>query len=235
MEKNNSWITKYENCFYSERLITKLISLSEKTKNRINLLEIKKAIYYAKKYHASQLRQTGEPYYSHPIEVAYMASDYLFRTDIVVTSILHDTIEDTDLTFKMIKIIFSEKIANQVMDLTRIKDGNKISSAEMVNSLWLQKKYDLLFIKEMDRLHNIRTIEVKSPEKATKIIKETLGTFLVLATFLGLKDVEEELRLLCSRFLAPHKTYLQNKRFLGGGFSLPALTSRNVLTHKKNQ
>ena len=104
MEKNNSWITKYGNCFYSERLITKLISLSEKTKNRINLLEIKKAIYYAKKYHGVQKRESGEPYYSHPLEVAYMISDYLFRTDIIITSILHDTIEDTDLTFEMIRL-----------------------------------------------------------------------------------------------------------------------------------
>ena len=114
MEDNNSWISKFQSCIYSDKLLTKLVSLNKRAKNKIDLTEVKKAIYYAKKYHASQLRQTGEPYYSHPIEVAYMASDYLFRTDIIVTSILHDTIEDTDLTFEMIKIIFSEKIANQM-------------------------------------------------------------------------------------------------------------------------
>ncbi len=61
MEKNNSWITKYENCLYSDRLITKLNSLNEKTNHKINILEIKKAIYYAKKYHGTKQRDSGEP------------------------------------------------------------------------------------------------------------------------------------------------------------------------------
>jgi len=65
--------------------------------------------------------------------VAYTVSDYLFRTDTIATSILHDTLEDTDMTFEMIKSIFSPLIANHVLDLTRIsKDGHKISSAETV-------------------------------------------------------------------------------------------------------
>ncbi|NDA90820.1 MAG: bifunctional (p)ppGpp synthetase/guanosine-3',5'-bis(diphosphate) 3'-pyrophosphohydrolase, partial [Alphaproteobacteria bacterium] len=117
MEKNNSWVTSYENCPYSDRLITKLVALNEKAKKKINVLEVKKAIYYAKKYHGAQKRETGEPYYSHPLEVASMVSDYLFRTDILVTSILHDTIEDTDLTFEVIQTEFSPLVANQVVDL----------------------------------------------------------------------------------------------------------------------
>jgi guanosine-3',5'-bis(diphosphate) 3'-pyrophosphohydrolase len=204
MEKNNSWITKYENCFYSERLITKLISLSEKTKNRINLLEIKKAIYYAKKYHGVQKRESGEPYYSHPLEVAYMVSDYLFRTDIIITSILHDTIEDTDLTFEMIQTEFSPLVASQVADLSRIKAaGEKISSAEMVKSLWLQKKYDLLLVKLFDRLHNIQTISVKTPQKIHKIVEETISAFLVLAVYLNIPDAEKQIVHLCAKYINP--------------------------------
>ena len=82
-------------CFYSDKLVNKLKKLNDKLKNRVDIVEIQRAIYYAKKYHGNQMRQSGEPFYSHPIEVAYMISDYLFRTDILVTSILHDTIEDS--------------------------------------------------------------------------------------------------------------------------------------------
>jgi (p)ppGpp synthase/HD superfamily hydrolase len=233
MEKNNSWITKYENCFYSERLITKLISLSEKTKNRINLLEIKKAIYYAKKYHGVQKRESGEPYYSHPLEVAYMISDYLFRTDIIITSILHDTIEDTDLTFEMIQTEFGPLVASQVADLSRIKvAGEKISSAEMVKSLWLQKKYDLLLIKLFDRLHNIQTISVKTPQKIHKIVEETISTFLVLAVYLNIPDAEKQIVHLCAKYINPKLLDEEHSRPFGSDQNLLSLISQNDLNRK---
>lgn len=202
MEDANYWEAKFEPCGYSSRLLDRLRGINAQAKKQVNLPEIKKAIYYAKKYHAEQKRQSGEPYYSHPIEVAYMLSDYLFRTDIIVTAILHDTIEDTDLTFEMIKSIFGEVVASQVMDLTRIKeDGRKISSAEMVELLFKQKKYDLLFIKQFDRLHNIQTISAKSPEKIKKIIKETLGNFIILSEYLQLPNIAEKMRYMCTNAL----------------------------------
>jgi len=232
MEKNNSWITKYENCLYSDRLITKLISLNEKTKNKINILEIKKAMYYAKKYHGTQKRDSGEPYYSHPLEVAYMVSDYLFRTDIIITSILHDTIEDTSLTFEMIQSEFGLLVASQVADLSRIKvAGGKISSAEMVKSLWLQKKYDLLLVKLFDRLHNIQTIGVKSPEKIHKIIEETISAFLVLAVYLNITDAEKEIIQLCSKYVNPNLLDKAHSHPFESDQNLP-LISQNDLNRK---
>jgi (p)ppGpp synthase/HD superfamily hydrolase len=204
MQDDKSWWTKFDSCKYSNRLLDKLLLLNEdKSKeDKIDISKIQKAIYYAKKYHGDQKRQSGEPYYSHPFEVAYMISDYLFRTDIIVTSILHDTIEDTELTFEMIRKLFGEVIAHQVMDLTRITggDGRKISSAEMVGFLFEQKKYDLLLIKQFDRLHNMQSIGAKSPEKIKKITEETIGTFTVLAAFLGIRSIEEELIQSCTTF-----------------------------------
>ena len=204
MQDDKSWWTKFDSCKYSNRLLDKLLLLNEdKSKeDKINISKIQKAIYYAKKYHGDQKRQSREPYYSHPFEVAYMISDYLFRTDIIVTSILHDTIEDTELTFEMIRKLFGEVIAHQVMDLTRITggDGRKISSAEMVGFLFEQKKYDLLLIKQFDRLHNMQSIGAKSPEKIKKITEETIGTFTVLAAFLGIRSIEEELIQSCTTF-----------------------------------
>ncbi|MDD9335323.1 MAG: HD domain-containing protein, partial [Rickettsiaceae bacterium] len=121
---NNYWDnSKYQYCAYAERLLKELILLNEKVKQPINMYEVKKGIYYAKKYHGSQMRQSGEPYYSHPIEVAYMVAQYtaleiprLFRTDMIVTALLHDTIEDTQLTEKMIAYIFGSQVASQVED-----------------------------------------------------------------------------------------------------------------------
>ncbi len=198
MEDIGSWEEKFEVCCYSSRLLGKLCSIHKRDKDEIDFIEIKKAIYYAKKYHGAQRRDAGEPYYSHPLEVAYTISDYLFRTDIIVTSILHDTLEDTNMTFEMIESIFSPLIANQVMDLTRIeKDGHKISSAETVESLFKQKKYEVLGIKLFDRLHNMQTIDAKSPEKRRAITKETLKYFLVLSEILELPKLASALYTAC--------------------------------------
>ena len=128
MEDIGSWEEKFEVCCYSSRLLGKLCSIHKRDKDEIDFIEIKKAIYYAKKYHGAQRRDAGEPYYSHPLEVAYTISDYLFRTDIIVTSILHDTLEDTNTTFEMIESIFSPLMANPVKDLTRIEKDHGFST-----------------------------------------------------------------------------------------------------------
>lgn len=184
-------------CCYSERLINKLLILNERAKDKIDIGMVKKSIYFAKKYHGVQKRQSGEPYYSHPLEVAYMISDYLFRTDIIVTSILHDTIEDTVLTKEMIAESFGDIIARQVEDLTRIKEDGKITSAEMVEKLYKEKKEDVLLIKLFDRLHNMQTIGAKSLEKMQKIVDETLQIFLLLAAVLEVREIEIELSKYC--------------------------------------
>ncbi|MCC8372440.1 MAG: HD domain-containing protein [Rickettsia endosymbiont of Pseudomimeciton antennatum] len=196
--------SKYENCQYTDRLLKKLSQLNQQASPPIDIDEIRKGIYYAKKYHGSQMRQSGDPYYSHPIEVAYMVAEYtaqempkLFRTDMIITSLLHDTIEDTTLTENMISMVFGTQIANQVKDLTRIKSYGKISSQETLYLLHLQKKHDVLLIKLFDRLHNMQTIESKSPEKIKKIVDETVKSFLVACTYFGYIKLEEYLYKLC--------------------------------------
>ena len=186
----------FKPCCYSIRLTEKLKSLD--TKNVLDFELINKAIYWARKYHGDQKRKSGEAYYTHPLEVAYMISEHKLKTDIIVTSILHDTIEDTELTFEMIENGFGTVIANQVMDLTRIKEyGCKISAGKLTELLWEQKKYDVLFIKQFDRLHNIQTIKSLPPEKIKKIIEETISTFIVLAMYLGIPECKNELIRNC--------------------------------------
>ncbi|WP_341755045.1 HD domain-containing protein [Candidatus Tisiphia endosymbiont of Ptychoptera albimana] len=208
-EEINYWNnSKYAPCQYATRLLDKLRKMNEEVNRPIDINEVKKVIYYAKKYHGSQMRQSGEPYYSHPLEVAYMISDYLFRTDIIVTSILHDTIEDTELTEKMIAYIFGEQVASQVEDLSRNKPHGKISSAETLDILLQQEKYDVALIKLFDRTHNIQTLETKSPEKAKKIIIETLSRFMSLSMYFNTPTIEQNFAELCSKVI--HNYYKTN-------------------------
>ena len=115
----------------------------------------------------------------------------------IITSLLHDTLEDTDLSEKMIFMVFGEQIAGQVVDLTRVKTYGKISAAETLNILFQQKKYDILLIKLFDRLHNMQTISAKSPDKIQKIIRETLREFIMVAMYLGMPKVEQEFKRIC--------------------------------------
>ncbi|AFC72472.1 guanosine polyphosphate pyrophosphohydrolase/synthetase [Rickettsia rhipicephali str. 3-7-female6-CWPP] len=189
---------KYEeslNCYYSKRLLQKLLLLDKYTTNKIDFNQVTKAIYYAKKYHNGQKRRTGELFYTHSLEVAYMVSDYIFKTDIIVTAILHDVIEDTECTQEMIAEAFSDKIASYVEDLTRIKKDHKISAVEMVKILYMQKKDDLLLIKLFDRLHNIQ--RTKSLDKIWQTTSETLQIFLALAAYLKIPEIAGQLEKHC--------------------------------------
>ena len=87
-----------ESCLHTIRLIEKLKSLD--IQNFLDFELINKAIYFAKEYHTGQFRKSGEPFYTHPLEVAYIVSDYNLKTEVIVTSILHDILEDTEATEK---------------------------------------------------------------------------------------------------------------------------------------
>jgi guanosine-3',5'-bis(diphosphate) 3'-pyrophosphohydrolase len=185
-------------CQYSVRLIEKLKSLD--TENLLDLDLINKAIYWAKKYHGNQLRKSGEPYYSHPLEVAYLFSEYVgkeelqyYTTDLIITAILHDTIEDTLLTREMILEGFNESVATKVYDLTRIKVDYKISAGDTLELIYPQNKTGVLYIKIFDRLHNIKTISFMPETKRNKIIDETIKYFVPLCSFLDLYDIKNEL------------------------------------------
>jgi len=235
MEDKNTWMLKFEECEPANRLITKIKKAHLITEKRVDIMEIKKAIYYARKYHGTQMRQSGEPYYHRTVEVAIIGCYDLFRTDLLVTSILHDTIEDTSLTRIMISDIFGKISAEQVEDLTRIKFDRKISAEETLDILFAQHKNEILSIKLFDRLHNMRTIGAKSPEKGRKIVDETLNYFLPIAAHIGLRDVEEELRQICARIIEPNKPQLQTRRFFNSSYQLPSLVSQNEIERKKSQ
>jgi guanosine-3',5'-bis(diphosphate) 3'-pyrophosphohydrolase len=185
-----------EPCQYSTRLIKKLESLD--TKNILDFDLINKAIYWAKKYHGDQKRKSGEPYYSHPLEVAYMISEHKLKTDVIVASILHDIIEDTEVTAGMIIDNFGWRIAEMVDRLTRDRpDGSKLTVEEILNNSYQEKDREVLLIKLFDRLHNIQNLGAISPEKVKKVIKETLNFFIVTTMYMEYKTLEQTMYKLC--------------------------------------
>lgn len=204
MNDLSCWNEKFEVCEYAKKLLDKLEYLNSRVKNPIDLREIKKGIYYARKYHGSQMRKSGDPYYSHPIEVAIIFAEFvaleapkLYTTVMIQVGLLHDTIEDTELTEETIAEIFGEEVAKHVEGLTRVKPSGKISASESLNLLIKQKRYDTALIKLFDRIHNIQTLGAKSPEKARKIITETLIHFISFATYLEIPVLTNYLIELC--------------------------------------
>jgi (p)ppGpp synthase/HD superfamily hydrolase len=204
-----------EPCQYSIRLTEKLKSLD--TQNVLDFELINKAIYWARKYHGDQKRKSGEPYYSHPLEVAYMVSDYKLKTDIIAASILHDIVEDTEVTVEMIQDAFDQRIAEMVDRLTRDRpDGTKLSVEEILNNAYHLKDKEVLLIKLFDRLHNIQTIKSQSPEKQEKICKETIKHMLLTCFYMENKKLADTLRdislIPLNKFRSQEFSYLKKER-----------------------
>jgi len=198
-------------CKYSIRLIEKLKSLDNQ--NVLDFELITKAIYWAKKYHGDQKRKSGEAYYTHPLEVAYMISDHRLKTDLIVASILHDIIEDTEVTVEMIQGTFGERIAEMVDSLTRDRpDGTKLSVEEILNNAYHLGDKEVLLIKLFDRLHNIQTIGSLSAKKIEKTITETLANFIASSMYLGLLEIESQLTESCMYYDSKQKNKPYKKK-----------------------
>ena len=214
-------------CQYSIRLIEKLKSLD--TKNVLDFDLINKGIYWARKYHGSQKRKSGEPYYSHPLEVAYMISEYKFKTDVIVASILHDIIEDTEVTVEIIHNAFGQRIAEIVDRLTRDRpDGTKLSVEEILENAYHLKDKEVLLIKFFDRLHNMQTISVKILDKQIQESKETLDNFITLAMYLENITLEKTISYLCHQISSDKKkinqiTFMYNFLTQKDNYQLPSL------------
>lgn len=185
-----------EQCPHSIRLIEKLKSLD--TQNFLDFELINKAIYFAKEYHAGQVRKSGEPFYTHPLEVAYIVSDYNLKTEVIVTSILHDILEDTEATESMLAEVFGSRIAEMVDRLTRDRsDGSKLSVEQVLRNAWFQNDKEVVLIKIVDRIHNISTVNYLSPEKQKEQVTETIKNFLIFAEELSLHEVSDFLYKQC--------------------------------------
>jgi len=212
-----------EPCYYSTRLLEKLKLLD--TKNVLDFELINKAIYWAKKYHGDQKRKSGEPYYSHPLEVAYMVSDYNLKTDVIAASILHDIIEDTEVTAGIILDNFSWRIAEMVDRLTRDRpDGSKLSVEHIINNAYQKQDNEVLLIKFIDRFHNTQTIH-NIPLK--KQIATALETLNYIIPYINDVKLWQLLVLMNTKLAMPDKysslEKLYSTSFSYGKYQLPSL------------
>ncbi len=165
---------------------------------------------YAKEKHDGQFRSSGEPYYTHPVEVAQILANMDMDVTTIVTAILHDTIEDTDATSEDLEKRFGKTVSdlvNGVSKLTRIESQTvEGKQAENFRKLLLAMSEDIrvLLVKLADRLHNMRTMGgIKDPDKRRRIALETLEIYAPLAERIGVHRVKEELEDLCFEQINP--------------------------------
>lgn len=171
---------------------------------------VNRAYEYAKKMHDGQTRSSGEPYYTHPMEVAGLLANMKLDTATIVTAILHDTLEDTKATFDEVKGQFGEEVANLVNGVSKLSriEGQTVEGkqAENFRKLVLAMSEDIrvLLVKLADRLHNMRTLNaIQKPEKRQRIARETIEIYVPLAERIGLHNLKEELEDLCFAQLNP--------------------------------
>ena len=171
---------------------------------------LKKAYVYGTKMHGRQLRASGDPYFSHPIEVAGILAELKLDTTTLVCALLHDTIEDTSATIKDIESNFGTEVAKLVDGVTKLTllEGNLESSkqAENFRKLLLASASDIriLLIKLADRLHNMRTLNfIKDQNKRKRISLETLDIYAPLAGRIGMHEIREELEDLSFSHIEP--------------------------------
>jgi RelA/SpoT family (p)ppGpp synthetase len=187
---------------------------------------LNRAYVYAMVAHGEQTRASGDPYFSHPLEVAAILTDLKLDDATIVAALLHDTIEDTEATRTEIDTIFGHEIGALVEGLTKLKRLELVSreakQAENLRKLLLAIADDVrvLLIKLADRLHNMRTLEFVPPASRHRIAEETLDIYAPLAGRMGMQEMREELEDLSYRTLDPEAYTVVMQR-------LDALAERN--------
>src|ERR1044071_3286785 len=171
---------------------------------------LNRAYVYSLKAHGSQLRASGDPYFSHPIEVAGLLAQMKLDTASIITGLLHDTVEDTVATLDDIERLFGPDIARLVDGVTKLSrielQSDKTKQAENFRKLVLAMSEDIrvLLVKLADRLHNMRTLHfIKSDDKRRRIARETMDIYVPLAERIGMHRMKDELEDLAFQELHP--------------------------------
>ena len=171
---------------------------------------LNRAYVFGLKKHGTQLRASGDPYFSHPVEVAGILAEMRLDTDSIVTGLLHDTLEDTDATREEIARLFGENVARLVDGVTKLSrlevQSESTKEAENLRKLVLAMSSDIrvLLVKLADRLHNIRTLHhIKDPARRKRIARETMDLYAPLASRIGMEKIKRELEELAFAELNP--------------------------------
>lgn len=170
---------------------------------------IHKAYVCSAKYHAGQVRKSGEPYLSHPLEVAKILAELKLDEASICTGLLHDTVEDTEATKEEIEKVFGVDIANLVDGVTKLSQikfhSSEEKQAENFRKMLVAMSRDIrvLLVKLADRLHNMRTLQYMPAEKQERIATETMEIYAPLANRLGIAWLKAELEDLSFKYLKP--------------------------------
>ncbi len=162
---------------------------------------INRAYVFAMKAHGTQTRANGDPYFTHPLEVANILTSFRLDSASIITALLHDTLEDTEVTLEEITGKFGSEVAKLVDGVTKLNQleekSESIKQAENFRKLVVAMSDDIrvLLVKLADRLHNMRTLHfIKKPEKRQRIARETLDIYAPLAERIGMRHIREELQ-----------------------------------------
>ncbi len=176
-----------------------------------DLSRVEAAYEMAKKAHEGQLRQSGEPYVIHPLNVAIILAELELDLETIMAGLLHDVVEDTNITLDDIKAAFGDEVAELVDGVTKLKQltykatDKQDVQAENYRKMFLAMAKDIrvILIKLADRLHNMRTLNYKSAAKQKEKARETIDIYAPIAERLGISKIKVELDDLCLKYLEP--------------------------------
>ncbi|WP_019834236.1 RelA/SpoT family protein [Sphingomonas sp. PR090111-T3T-6A] len=197
---------------------------------------INRAYVFSMQAHGSQKRASGDPYFSHPIEVAGILTDLRLDDETIVTAILHDTIEDTVATYEEIERLFGPNVARMVDGVTKLSkieaQSESERAAENLRKFLLAMSDDIrvLLVKLADRLHNMRTLHhIPNEAKRRRIAKETMDIYAPLAERVGMYEFMKEMQTLAFQILEPEAYESITKRLAqlqeGGGDRIARIAS----------
>ena len=180
---------------------------------------IQKAYIFSKSSHGNQKRHSGDLYFSHPLAVAEILSDLKLDQESVITGLLHDVVEDTEVTVQEIEELFGEDVARLVDGVTKLGKIEAVSVNERIadnfRKLTIAMSQDIrvLLVKLADRLHNMRTLfYVPSVERKVKKAQECLDIYAPLAGRIGLNEIKDELQELAFEIIDPEsKVHITEK------------------------
>ena len=174
-----------------------------------NLDVIYKAYEVAKNQHEGQFRKSNDPYIQHPLEVAYMLSEYHAGPNTIAAGLLHDVLEDTKITYDKMVELFGEDVTSIVDGVTKISKLKYMTQEKVLAKthqkilIAMAKDIRVILVKIVDRVHNMRTLEFQPADKQKKIARETLDLYAPLAHRLGMYRIKAELEDLSLRYLDP--------------------------------
>lgn len=194
-----------------EVTIQDVLNKRKKHARKVDTKLIIKAFNYADKYHKEQCRRSGEPYIIHPLNVAYILADIGLDDSTISAALLHDVVEDTEVTDADIRNEFGDEIAEMVQGVTKLGSMQFASIEEQQVEdyrkmfLAMGKDIRVILIKLADRLHNMRTLKFLKRDRQIANAKETMELYVPLANRLGLYSIKWELEDLGFKYLYPEE------------------------------